>query len=28
VPERVDYDAFYRTTRVVYLTLFQMADRP
>ncbi len=28
VPETIDYDAFYRTTRVVYMTLFQMADRP
>ena len=27
VPENIDYDAFYRTTLVVYLTLFQMADR-
>lgn len=28
VPENIDYDAFYRTTLVVYLTLYQMADRP
>ncbi len=28
VPEKIDYEAFYRTTLVVYLTLFQMADRP
>ena len=27
VPENIDDDAFYRTTLVVYLTLFQMADR-
>jgi hypothetical protein len=27
VPENIDYDAFYRTSLVVYLTLFQMADR-
>ena len=27
VPQNLDYDAFYRTTLVVYLTLFQMADR-
>ena len=28
VASTIDYDAFARTTRVVYLTLFQMADRP
>ncbi len=28
VPENIDYEAFYRTTLVVYLTLYQMADRP
>ncbi|MFV1987727.1 MAG: M20/M25/M40 family metallo-hydrolase [Gemmatimonadota bacterium] len=28
VPEKIDYDAYYRTTLVLYLTLFQMADRP
>ncbi len=27
VASNIDYDAFFRTTRVVYLTLFQMADR-
>ncbi len=27
VPELIDYDAYYRTTQVLYLTLFQMADR-
>ncbi|MFC1499821.1 hypothetical protein ACFL6T_02235 [Candidatus Zixiibacteriota bacterium] len=27
VPENLDYEAFYRTTLVVYLTLYQMADR-
>ncbi|KPJ97908.1 MAG: hypothetical protein AMS20_16670 [Gemmatimonas sp. SG8_28] len=27
VPQNIDYDAFYRTTLVVYLTLFQMADQ-
>lgn len=28
VPEGIDYDAYYRTALVLYLTLFQMADRP
>lgn len=28
VPETIDYDAYYRTTLVLYLTLFQMADSP
>lgn len=27
VASTIDYDAFFRTTRVVYLTLFQIADR-
>ncbi len=28
VPELIDYEAYYRTTLVLYLTLFQMADQP
>ncbi len=28
VASTIDYDAYFRTTCVVYLTLFQMADRP
>jgi Zn-dependent M28 family amino/carboxypeptidase len=28
VPELIDYDTYYRTTRVIYVILFQMADRP
>lgn len=27
LPEGIDYDAYYRTALVLYLTLFQMADR-